>query len=355
MKKIYFTKLILTCFILFLGYTAFAQQAELMVRYKFDETSGTIAADATGNGYDGTIVGTTNWVEGTLDGAIEFTGDSGLVIPAPILITASDTLTSNSGAVSLWLKCDVPTSIFTLWWGGDNTTGGGFGPENEMHLHLEQAASGIWTGGEASFWVQIGTSDASAGAHIFSDSKAAAGDAPISPVLLGDNAWHHVVANWGNNLVQMYVDGLNVHEAAYVPTNFQLSHMFLGMMANRGRTFIGTMDDFRLYSAPLNAIEVEDLYNKITGVDNPVVNDLTQLVAYPTPAINNLNVRFFADTPCKATVTLTSLTGQVLKTVELNAVADYNYVTFNPSNYSKGVYFVNLEMNGKVSHTKVTF
>ena len=348
MKKIYFTKLLLTCLTLVLGVAVFAQQAQLMVHYKFDDAVGTIAADATGNGYDGTIVGTTNWVEGTLGGALEFTGDSGVVIPTPILLTASDTMTSHMGAVSFWMKCDVPTSIYTIWWAGDNTTGGGFGPENDIHL---ESQGDYWAGGELSFWAQADPS-----VHIFSDAAkgTSAATAPVNPTLLGDNAWHHVAANFGNNLMQIYADGLKLMEAAYNPTDYPLTHMYLGMMANRGRTYVGAMDDFRLYSAPLNEVEISDLYYKVTKVDDPAAN-VTQLVAYPTPAVTNLNVRFFTDTPAKATVTLTSITGQVMRTVELNAVAGNNYVTFDPSQYSKGVYFVNLEMNGQVSHTKVTF
>lgn len=332
-----------------LGLEAFAQPAELLIHYTFDETSGTVAADISGNGYDGTIVGTTNWVEGTIGGALEFTGDSGLIIPAPILTNGSDTMTSNSGAVALWVKCDVPTSIYTLWWGGDNTTGGGFGPENEMHLHIEKEEPNIWTGGEASFWIKAATN-----VHIFSDTKAAAGDPPVAPILLDDNQWHHVAANWGNNLAQLYVDGLKVKEAAYTPDGYFLTHMFLGMMANRGRVLIGTMDDFRLYSAPLNDIEVSDLFNKVTKVnESRVIKDLAELAVYPNPADDDITVRFFSGSNSKATVSLVSTTGQVLETIELNAIPDYNKVHFNATKYSSGVYFVDLEVEGRTSHTKL--
>lgn len=350
MKKFYFLKLFLTCFVLVLGVAVYAQTAELLVHYTFNETSGTVAADASGNGYDGTIIGTTTWVEGTLGGALQFTGDSGLVIPAPILVTASDSMTSNTGAVALWVKCDVPTSIYTLWWGGDNTTGGGFGNENEMHLHLEQAGSS-WTGGEVSFFA-IGNPNG----FIFSDPAKGTDPAaaPVNPTLVDDNAWHHIAATWGGSLVRLYIDGLKINEGAYTATDYPLTHMFLGQMANRSRNFIGAIDDFRLYSAPLNDIEVSDLYYKITKVDeNKITEDLTELAVYPNPAADDITVRFFSNTNSKATVSLVSTTGQVLETVELNAIPNYNKVLFDATKYSPGVYFIDLEVEGRTSHSKL--
>ena len=347
MKKIYIVKLLLTCFTLLLGLAIFAQPAVLQVHYKFDETSGTAAADASGNGNNGTIAGTVNWVEGTLGGALELVTDAGVTIPAALM-----SMTSDNGSISLWVKCITPTSIYTLWSGGDNLTGGGFGPENEMHLHLEQPGTS-WTGGEVSFWI-LGNA---ANTFLFSDP--AKGDdpaaTPVTPTLVADDAWHHIAVTWGGTAAAMYIDGVKIVEKAYATASFALSNMFFGQMLGGGRRFIGIMDDARVYTGVLNEFEIGDLFNKVTYIDNHVANDVTQLSTYPNPAADVLNVRFISNTPGKAKISLLSLTGQVLETIDMDAAADYNNATFDVSKYSNGVYFVKLEVNGEISHTKVVF
>src|SRR4030042_3065682 len=47
--------------------------------WKLDETSGTVAADSSGHGNDGTVVGGAKWVSGYIDGALDFDGDDNYV------------------------------------------------------------------------------------------------------------------------------------------------------------------------------------------------------------------------------------------------------------------------------------
>jgi len=47
--------------------------------WKLDETSGTVAADSSGYGNDGTVVGGGPWVSGYIDGALDFDGDDAWV------------------------------------------------------------------------------------------------------------------------------------------------------------------------------------------------------------------------------------------------------------------------------------
>ena len=79
----------------------------------------------------------------------------------------------------------------------------------------------------------------------------------------------------------MYIDGVKIVEKAYTSANFALSNMFFGQMLGGGRRFIGLMDDARVYKGILTQFEVEDLYNKVTYIDNHIANDATQLSTYP--------------------------------------------------------------------------
>jgi len=63
----------LVSFVLVLGVAGNAS-AELVGHWRFDEGSGTIANDASGNGNDGTLNGDPQWVVGHFGGALEFDG-----------------------------------------------------------------------------------------------------------------------------------------------------------------------------------------------------------------------------------------------------------------------------------------
>ncbi|MHC4106097.1 MAG: hypothetical protein ACYSR9_14235, partial [Planctomycetota bacterium] len=141
-------KLVLwACFVLILS-LAGSTSAQLLVRYKLDETSGSLATDTSGKGNDGTIDGTPVWI----DGALQFDGSLSVILPADNMGLRSDT-----GSVAFWMNmAELTGGINTIWWGGDNTTGGGMGPENEMHIHIETTVNDIWIGGELCFRVLHG-------------------------------------------------------------------------------------------------------------------------------------------------------------------------------------------------------
>ncbi len=353
MKKIYAVKLILTCSILALGFTIFGQKATLVAHYKLDETTDTIAADASGNGYNGNVHGTINWVEGKLGGALELTSaaDGDVTLPA-----AGMGMTALSGSVALWMKCDAPTSIYTLFWGGDNTTGGGFGPELETHIHIEQAVADVWTGGEVGFWMR-----ATQNVHLFSDPDkgTGAGVPPVNPTLVSNNEWHHIVATWGSmaGIAQLYIDGVKLMEGALtmaMDSIFTFSNMYLGRMAGGGRRFIGMLDDVRIYKGILNEIQISDLINPPNSVDDRLVNDLNELTAYPNPASGKATIRFRVPDYNSVKVSLLNLNGQVLDVLyEGSAVPDYNIVHFNADVYPAGVYMIKLQQGEHLGYTKI--
>ena len=51
--------------------------AELVAHWKFDDGSGTVAVDSSGNGHDGTLLLAPEWVAGKFGGALAFGGISG--------------------------------------------------------------------------------------------------------------------------------------------------------------------------------------------------------------------------------------------------------------------------------------
>jgi len=280
--------LYLTCFVILLSIVGSAS-AQLMVYYKLDETSGTTAFDSSGKGNDGIVTNEPNWVAGYLDGGLRFSENddaNGIIIPAGQIGMRSDT-----GSVAFWMNLtSLGTGINTIWWGGDNTTGGGMGPENEMHIHVEAPAGGVWQGGELCFRVLHGTPSM---IHLHSDpNKADATDpgaAPVSPILVNDANWHHVVGTWGddNGNVNLYLDGNLLQQAAYTTPSYPLTNMFLGEMAGGGRVYNGVLDEVQIYG---RAITEQEIQNIIAGT--PALSPLASL---PEPSNKAIEVPRDAD------------------------------------------------------------
>ena len=204
----------------------------------FDEGTGTITKDRSSSGKDGTLGGNPTWVAGKRGYALELdgTGDQvdvdgfkGVVGNGPI-------------TVALWFKSTYNNTTaqqsFVSW----GVNGGGL----RYTLNFD-------------------------GGKIRLDN---AGGAATTNASYADGLWHHLVTIKSNNgnlgNVVHYVDGVvsanggaggstfNLRESA----NFTIG----GDRTGGGRiNFIGTIDDFRLYSKELNATAVSALYASGAG------------------------------------------------------------------------------------------
>ena len=250
----------LICSILLLVVTGNAS-AELVAHYMLDETEGNIAFDSSGNGFDGTIeIGEPNWVLGLMGGAMEFDGENNVVLPAGDM-----GMTSEVGSVAFWFNYpdqDV-VGIKTIWWGGDNITGGGFGTENEMHIMIEQPGTDVWLGGEFGFF-----SWNTPNCHCHSDPEKAdatlPGTPPVNPILVNDGEWHHITGTWSmtTSAQILYFDGAFVQEGVYGTVVYPLDNMYLGQMANASRTYDGLLDEVRIYD---HALSLEEIHVIVVG------------------------------------------------------------------------------------------
>jgi len=244
----------LTCLGLVLSVVS-STSAQLLIHYKLDETDGTIASDSSGKGNDGTLSGDPLWAAGWMDGALEFNGEDVITLPADRMGLRSD-----AGTVAFWMNMsEITGGINTLFWGGDNTTGGGFGPENEMHIQVEVPVADIWIGGEFGFYLRGDPNNV----HLHSDPNKgdAPGSVPVSPILVDDGQWHHITGTWGNEdgNAKLYFDGQLLHEIPYEWTNisYPLTNIYLGQMADGGRTYIGLLDEVQIYGGALTADEIQ--------------------------------------------------------------------------------------------------
>lgn len=341
------------CMLAFLAQLASAQPTPV-VHYQFNETDGTVVSDATGNGNDGSIDCDTCWTEGYVGGAIMLDGVYRVTLPGENI-----GLDSDLGSVAFWMWAgEVTGDIYTMFWAGDNTTGGGFGdPDNEMHIHLEEAGD-AWAGGELSFVFGGATKQ-----HTFlfsdKDKPGGLGAAPSADVItLDDEQWHHVACTWNNGgNAAMYIDGAEVW-VDYVYDNpdgtFIMDHMYIGTMGNASRGFVGKIDDFWLFDDVLLLEDIQDLYNLTSIQDYKVQTGFILDANYPNPFKQTTTISYYLPKDCDVLLTVYNTIGQEIRTlVRERQGYGTQQITWDGCNdtgedLSSGIYVYRLQVDDKV-------
>jgi hypothetical protein len=202
----------------------------LVAYYKFDESSGTSAADSSGNGNTATLSGGATFSAGVQGNALTLSGTSQYaVLPAAVVggFTAySVAAWVNPSAVPNWSR------VFDF---GSGTTSYMFlTPSNGTSFRF-----GISTGG-------------------------ATREQQLNANSLATGRWQHVVVTLGSSTGTLYVDGSVVARS----TNLTLTPSSLGTTTQNwiGRSeyaadpyFSGQIDNFRIYSRVLATADVQML------------------------------------------------------------------------------------------------
>ena len=210
-----------------LGEVALGALDSGMIGYwPFDEASGEIAGDMSGNSLDGIVSGAT-WVKGRRGSALAFNGvDDSVLIPVTMQ-------PSPAGAISFWIRADS-TCL-------ENRRFRVLGNSSQFEIVLTGNTTVIGLANElgvvgANSWGQ--------------------------PNLLYASVWHHVVCNYDVNLtlVQIFVDGrqrLSRSPDLALPAP---GPMVFGTRAGTGEFFPGALDEIRIYDKVLTEKEVRLLW-----------------------------------------------------------------------------------------------
>ena len=213
----------------------------LVGAWSFDEGSGTVASDSSGNGRNGTIVDGA-WDAGKQGSALNFNGITSYVnIDGFKGITAVDGV-QQAFTISNWIKTVSDGEMVT--WG------------------LQGAATRI------SWRVESG---------ILRTEHAAGNLRSNTPV--NDDEWHHValVVTEGASLrvpaTQFYLDGLPDTTNSGTDTAYNItpdSDVRIGMSGPQGgRFFTGLIDEVKLYDRALTAEELLWLAGRTASIDKP--------------------------------------------------------------------------------------
>ncbi len=198
-----------------------------------------ILPDYSGNGYDGIVNGDCNWVDGKVDGAINFDGDGDFIDIGnhELDITESGLIT-----VAAWIKVDsfsnssaaIITKGNTSWrlqrWANTN--------------FMEFACSGL---------------------------SGVGGDSVHGNIDVNDGQWHHVAGIYDGSRLYLYVDG---QEDNNCPANGSISSnsasIYIGGNSEvSGRWFNGIIDEVLIYNCTFAPSTIGQLYSGGT-IEDPM-------------------------------------------------------------------------------------
>jgi len=228
----------LASLVLVLSFAGYAS-ADLVLHWRFDEGSGAIVHDSSGNGHDGTVVGDPAWVAGKIGGALDLDGSDDHVVDE----TAGDYINGlDAITICLWIKSDIVGTdkgfiILEDPTGGDN-----------RNMRYD-AASWAWEGGTNLIKLAL---DSTGGhqAHEGSDHTQT-------------SEWQHVTMVWSSgNELQLYIDGQldtpRGTDAGTEGTVTGVTKLIVGKgCKDADGGWDGLVDDVRIYNEALSAEDIQ--------------------------------------------------------------------------------------------------
>jgi hypothetical protein len=271
----------------------------MIAHWKFDETSGTSAADSTGNGNTGTLTNSPAWqgTAGKRGGAILLDGANDYVTAGDI--NAAEGI--GSITVSAWVKNSVAGETQHVY----KSNCDGANDSWELYSGYPNA------NGTAAFMV-TGSSGA------FSNSGQGTTDT-------SDGSWHMLTGVYDGSYIRIYIDGVEESSAPLTGTIYSNAlNVEIGGRCNGGGSGYyvnGLMDEVRIYGRALSPSEITDLYNATNGT--PGVETRTVFLATNSGAkyTGNLGGLAGANTKCNTEAAAAGLLGTYRAWISLTANA----------------------------------
>lgn len=226
----------------------------LVADYSFDEATGTVTVDSSGNGNNGAVING-SWISGKYGNSLSFDGISSQVVvndSASLDLTGSFTFTA-------WVNAATLTNYQTI---------------------LIKEGNGASCG----YWLQTNNSYISAGFNPGTGCREHQAAANLQP-----NTWYHIAAVFddsadtfkiylnGNQLVSQTETGVPVANAA---------PLYLGTTAS-GEKWKGLLDEVHMYNRALSQTDIQTDMSGVSGTGSvPTVSQPTPTVTVATPTIS---------------------------------------------------------------------
>jgi len=187
--------------------------------WKFDETSGTVAQDSSGNGYDGNLTNGPTWTDGKIGGALSFDGVDDYI--------DTQVTTGSDFSVSVWVKTS----------------------DNSAHI-IGLNGSFSWL-----FWLDQG--------KLRFELNNGSWDEPTPFTISSDWTYLSGVFNSADSSAKIFKNGSFVSSKTVLNRVVNDSTISIGKWFHEGhhRHLLGLIDDVRIYDRALSAEEVQALYN----------------------------------------------------------------------------------------------
>ncbi|MDD4924653.1 MAG: LamG domain-containing protein [Dehalococcoidales bacterium] len=203
--------------------------------WSFDEGSGSIAYDASGNGNDGILTNEPTWAAGKIAGALELDGTNDYAV-----VSDNDALDPYSGSltISTWVYLNNISSpnrqivSKEIW-------------VSNTHGYLMQISSGN---------VSIKIGDGTNAVTLTSDTD------------LNTNTWYHLVAVFDRSGDEsIYINGALDDASSIISVTGDINPsapFYIGIERTFTNYFSGKIDEVRIYNRALSATEVRYHYNR---------------------------------------------------------------------------------------------
>jgi hypothetical protein len=212
--------------------------------WSFDEGSGTVAFDSSGNGNNGVVYGAT-WVTGKFGSALSFDRTAGTHLDINNYFTR---VGSGNYTFALWFYHIGADSSNELFAQRDN-------PDNTVNLIDAYHVSN----GSVYFNVYNGGTAAHQTVH--------------SSVSVSNNAWHFLVVGRSGSTMFMYIDGVDVTSSPSVTGDVpNITNPFRIGTSSGYHTYgwTGYVDELRFYSRSISANEVQQEFQNGPGF-SPII------------------------------------------------------------------------------------
>jgi hypothetical protein len=240
-------------------------QADTVGWWRFNEGSGDIANDSSGNGHHGTLLGTPEWVVGPdgFGGALEFGPEKCIGVDCGVFDPTNGT---GQFTIALWALWDG-TGTFQHF----ITKSAGWGPDTMMFQYE------LW------------------GAHTsatYTDRVGLSYDPESVPFsVMPKNEWVHLAMTFDGTNAILYLNGVDEEG----PKPFAIgpdvdAQLEIGYNSNRPeiseRTFHGYLDEVRIYDKPLTADEIQIVMLGGEGFPNAFAPNPADGALYPDTWVN---------------------------------------------------------------------
>jgi hypothetical protein len=260
------------CLTVLAAFTAGQAPAAVVAHLKFNDGSGTVASDSSGNGHSGTLKNmapasdwlTTGVVGGSLDFNASDTKNDYVIVPDSNQLDFG----ANDFTVSAWIYKRASTSSFSNIWGVNKWNTGGQPGTNEWSLTIGNSSSGQGGSNEPSFSIETTT-------NVRTSAQ--------SQTELTLNAWHFLVGVRHGDTLELYQDGVLAATTYIGPVTINnagrdllIASAFTASTtsSNYNQNVNGIFDDVGVLTGAWNAGEVKGVYN--LALDPTLNYDLSQ-------------------------------------------------------------------------------